>query len=182
MKKGYILFNLGVIFILSAFSMIYYNNYENNKSKNKVKEINTKIEQVINNEEYNEIIDIDGYDYIGTINIPSINIELPIMKDWDNAKMKEAACKYYGSIHTNNLVLCAHSYKNLFGKLKDLNINDVVIITDLNNVKYYYEVKEIEVLSPKEVKEMIETDFDLTLYTCTTDSLNRLTVRLERIN
>ena len=33
----------------------------------------------------------------------------------------------------------------------------------------------------KQVKEMIENDFDLTLYTCTVDGLNRVTVRLNRV-
>ena len=51
----------------------------------------------------------------------------------------------------------------------------------MNNNEYYYEVKVTEVLSPRDVKEMIESEFDLTLYTCTTDAINRFTVRLNRV-
>ena len=39
----------------------------------------------------------------------------------------------------------------------------------------------IEILSPKDVKKMIDSPFDLTLYTCTSDNLNRVTVRLNRV-
>ena len=39
----------------------------------------------------------------------------------------------------------------------------------------------VEVLSPTDVDEMINSDFDLTLYTCTKDSKNRITVRLNRV-
>ena len=54
-------------------------------------------------------------------------------------------------------------------------------ITDIDNNKYIYEVKIIEILSPNDIEEMIESEFDLTLYTCTKDNLNRVTVRLNKI-
>jgi len=103
------------------------------------------------------------------------------MSDWDYNKMKISPCRYYGSIITNDLVICAHSYDNLFGRLKNLNTGDLLILTDMNNNEYIYKVEVIEILSPNKVEEMIESDFDLTLFTCTKDALNRVTVRLNRV-
>ena len=40
----------------------------------------------------------------------------------------------------------------------------------------------IEILGPTDIKEMIENEFDLTLFTCTSDSQNRVTVRLNRVD
>ena len=78
-------------------------------------------------------------------------------------------------------------HKN-FGKtkvLKGVNLNvsekDIVVITSISGKKYIYEVEVIEVLQPDDVVEMIENEFDLTLYTCTKDNLNRVTVRLNKI-
>lgn len=189
-KKGLILVITGCILILIAGLMVTYNSYENNKAGieskkmyEKLKDVNVDTKEEVSTLENDEmkVVNIDGNEYIATINIPALNLELPVMSDWDYTKMKVSPCKYYGSIFTNDLVICAHSYDNLFGRIKDLNAGDILILTDMNNNKYYYEVKVTEVLSPKDVKEMIESEFDLTLYTCTTDALNRFTVRLNRV-
>lgn len=186
-NSGINLIIIGSLFVFMSFGMIYYNKYENKNAGIRSKEVYNKIEesvkQISNNIESTEmkVVNIDGYDYIGTLNIPSLSIKLPIMSDWDYNKMKISPCRYYGSVFTNDLVICAHSYDNLFGRLKELNVGDIVILTDMNNNKYYYEVKVTEVLLPRDVKEMIESGFDLTLYTCTTDALNRVTIRLNRV-
>ena len=134
-----------------------------------------------NNSYEMDVVDIDGYGYIGTMNIPTLGLKLPIMSDWDNERMKISPCRYYGSIYTNDLVICSHSYDNLLGNIYKLNQGDLLVLTDMYGQDFIYEVKVVEVLGPDDVKEMIESDFDLTLYTCTKDNLNRLTVRLNRI-
>ena len=46
----------------------------------------------------------------------------------------------------------------------------------------FYEVLEIEILKPTDVDKMVNNEFDLTLYTCTSDNMNRVTVRCNRVN
>lgn len=184
--KSKILILIGFIFILISFSLIIYNKYEDKKAGKKAKETVDKIEEklsTIKDEKIDEIkiINIDGYDYIGKINIPVLNLELPIMSDWDYKKMKISPCRYYGSFITNDLVICAHAYQNFFANIKTLKQKDKLILTDMLNNEYIYEVELVEVLSSYEIKEMIESEFDLTLFTCTDDNQNRITVRLNRI-
>ena len=38
------------------------------------------------------------------------------------------------------------------------------------------------VLDAEDIKKMIESEFDLTLFTCTSDSQDRITVRLNRVS
>lgn len=33
---------------------------------------------------------VDGYDYIGSLSIPSVGLELPVMAEWDEARLKKA--------------------------------------------------------------------------------------------
>ena len=99
----------------------------------------------------------------------------------NNASLNKAPSVYYGSILNNNLVICGHSYKSHFGNLYKLKKGDTITITDVNNNKYTYQVELIETLSSTDVKEMIESDFDLTIYTCTKDGLKRVTVRCNKI-
>lgn len=183
-KKGFILVYIGIFLICSSFVLQMYNTYQNRNAgiiANKTYKEITKTLLKVNDDIDTNSITIDGNDYIGTILIPTLGLELPIMSDWDNEKMKIAPCRYYGSIYTNDLVLCSHSYDNLLGNIKDLNISDLVVITDIKKEHYIYKVEVIEVLGPDDVTEMIESDFDLTLYTCTKDNLNRVTVRLNRV-
>lgn len=194
-KIGKKLIILGIFLIITASSIIIYNQYEEynagikskevlnvlktNYNENNLEIINT--EEITNNIKEMETTTIDGYDYIGTITIPTINIELPIMSEYDYNRLNIAPCRYYGSIYTNDLIICAHSYKTHFQNIINLEQNDKVIFTDVNGKTYIYEVLEIEILNPKEISKMINNEFDLTLYTCTPDGLNRITVRCNRI-
>lgn len=181
---------LGFFLITISASLVVYNNYKEIVAGKKSKEVLTIMKTTFNNtnqiiidEEIKEMkmVNINGYDYIGTITIPSLNLELPIMSDYDYNRLNIAPCRYYGSIYTDDLIICAHSYKTHFKYLSNLKQKDIVIFTDVNGYNYFYEVLEIEVLNPKEVSEMIDNDFDLTLYTCTNDGLNRITVRCNKI-
>lgn len=42
-------------------------------------------------------VEIDGYSCIGYLSIPSLDLELPIMADWDDTRLKIAPCRYTGS-------------------------------------------------------------------------------------
>ena len=187
MKKGKILVIVGCILLFIAGLMVTYNNYENKKAGVESKEIYQKLQKEEVNEENlainkeMKVVNIDGNDYIGTIVIPALNLELPVTSDWDYKKMKTFPCRYYGSIFTNDLVICAHSFNNLFGRIKNLKTDDLLIFTDMNKEEYVYKVEMIEILSPNDVLEMTQSEFDLTLYTCTRDSQNRVTVRLNRV-
>lgn len=157
-------------------------NIDNNDETN-IEE--TTINQINNQEEQSKEMkrtNINGYDYIGTITIPTLNLELPIMSEYDYNRLMISPCRYYGSIHTNDLIICAHSYKTHFKYLDKLKQKDLIMITDIDGNNYFYEVLEIEILNPDQVSEMINNEFDLTLYTCTNDGQKRITVRANRIN
>ena len=193
-KLGKRLIKTGILLIIVSLALITYNNYEEinagKKSKLALEEIKNNIIEEDNNIDKTtisnqtnktETTNVDGHDYIGTITIPTLNLELPIMSEYDYDKLKISPCRYYGNIHTNDLIICAHSYKTHFKYLNKLKQKDLVIITDINGNNYIYEVVTIEVLKPNQVSEMINNDYDLTLYTCTNDGQNRITVRCNRI-
>ena len=47
---------------------------------------------------------IGGKDYIGVLTIPSLELELPVISQWDYAALKVAPCRYSGSA---SLMICA---------------------------------------------------------------------------
>ena len=185
----------GSILILISSSILVHHNYkeiktgkESSKTLNIIKDNLSKSNLNTTNVKKNTSTDkmpttnINGYDYIGTISIPTLNLELPIISECDYDRLELAPCRYYGSIYTNDLIICAHSYKTQFKYISNLKQSDIIIFTDINGHNYIYEVIEIEILTSKDVDKMINNQFDLTLYTCTNDGLNRVTVRCNRIN
>lgn len=123
----------------------------------------------------------DGQKYIGVLEIPILNLTLPVISEWNYARLKKAPCRYVGSAYMDNLVIAAHNYKTHFGNLKKLNAGDSVIFTDAVGNRFEYEVVLTETLMPRDVKEMKSEEFDLSLFTCTVGGSYRVTVRCDRL-
>lgn len=123
---------------------------------------------------------IYGYAYIGYLSIPSLKLELPVMSDWNYEKLDTAPCRYFGTMKGESLVLLAHNYPQHFGKIGDLEIGEAISFTDMEGTTYQYQVAAHETLAASATAEMIQTDYALTLFTCTNDSQNRVVVRCQR--
>ena len=122
------------------------------------------------------VVEINGYGYIGYLTIPSLQLELPVMADWDYPRLKIAPCRMAGTLRGEDLVLMAHNYDRHFGRLSKLKVGDNVVFTDMDGVVTVYEVVGQDILAPTAVEEMTAGDFDLTLFTCTYGGKSRVTV------
>lgn len=127
-------------------------------------------------------VKIEGREYIGVLSIPTIDISLPVLSRLSKSGLKAAPCRYVGSAYLDSMVIAAHNYKAHFGKLKELRIGDRLSFTDADGNIFYYEVGEIEILAPDAMEEMTDSDWDMTLFTCTLGGKNRVTVRCFRLN
>lgn len=125
--------------------------------------------------EMTEVV-IDGYAYIGYLSIPALELELPIMADWDNSRLQIAPCRYTGSVRAENLVIMAHNFASHFGGLSQLAEGDSVLFTDMDGITTSYQVVAQDILNPYAVEEMTSGEFDLTLFTCTYGGQSRVTV------
>jgi sortase A len=121
-------------------------------------------------------VKIDGYNYIGYLSIPALELELPIMSSWSHRQLKIAPCRYSGSLRGEDLVLMAHNYSRHFGKISKLNEGDAISFTDVDGVVTHYQVAAMDILEPTAVEVMTSGEFDLTLFTCTYGGGSRVTV------
>jgi len=185
--------SLGTLLLAGAVFLFFWNQNEDRKANEASQEIIYKIAEEIEENEKKEIKEeggkfipyektmpekeIDGNGYIGCLFIPSLGLELPVMSEWDYAKLRVAPCRYGGSTVTEDLVIAAHNYTSHFGKLKELNIGEIVKFMDMNGKIHQYEVAEVNVLEPTDIEEMINGEFSLSLFTCTYGGQSRLTVR-----
>lgn len=126
-------------------------------------------------------VEIDGYAYIGYLSIPTVDLELPVLSECDKERLKLGGCRYSGSTKTDDLVICGHNYARLFGKHAKLKAGDQVYFFDMDDILSCYEVIEVEALAPTAIEEMTVSEYDLTLFTCTSDLRSRLAIRCERV-
>lgn len=124
---------------------------------------------------------IDGYRYIGVLDIADLELSLPVMEEWDYDRLKISPCRFSGSVYKDNLVICAHNYPHHFTPLKSAPLGTEVRFTDMDGNEFCYEIADFEVVGPDDVEKMLSGDWDLTLFTCTTGGQTRLTVRCTRI-
>ena len=182
---------LGIICILSSVGFLVYNQWEDKNAQETAQNFIKDVQSIIDEKQPEQpstdddkkvpaempTVKVDGYDCIGILSIPALDLELPVLTDWSYTKLKKAPCHYYGTYYEKDFVIAAHNYKSHFGKLSQLQTGDIVFFTDVNGVAYYYKVALLETLPEQATKEMITSGFDLSLYTCTTGGTGRVTVR-----
>ena len=197
MRKGFGIccIILGICCLLSSLGLLLYNRWEEENAQNASQQILLDVRESIQKhtgEETGEeksdwagaaampAAQVDGYDCIGVLTIPVLNLELPVLADWSYAKLKKAPCLYYGSCYESDFVIAAHNYDAHFGRLSQLQVGDEVVFTDVNGTVHSYAVALLETLPKEATREMIASGFDLSLYTCTPGGGNRVTVRCNR--
>ena len=123
----------------------------------------------------------DGRDYVGILEIPDLELELPILSEWSRSGAKIAPCRYVGTPYQGNLVLCAHNYTSHFGRLNTLKTGAKIYFTDMDGNTFCYEAVAFEILQPNQVEEMRSEQWDLTLFTCTIGGQTRFVVRCLKV-
>ena len=144
-----------------------------------------------NDESYMRILDVTENGQIGTIDIPSIDCQLPIYHGSGEDMLTKGAAHLAGTAFpvgsdSARSVISAHTAypgKIFFDRLTEVKIGDGFSVTVLGDT-YYYKVVEINTVLPDETKYLLpEKGRDLvTLVTCTPYSVNthRLLVTGER--
>ena len=203
-SRGNDLIALGLLLIAAALFLALYNVWDEARAERSVRQTADRLETMIpsspepqpENAPPEEILypdyvlnpemempeeEIDGVDYIGTLRIPALGLELPIISQWSYPNLKVAPCRYAGSAYLDDLVIAAHNYPSHFGMLKDLSPGDEVTFTDMDGNVFRYEVAELETLPPTAIEDMTESGYALTLFTCTLGGASRVTVRCSRV-
>lgn len=190
-KIGIAIVTIGAVLIFSALLLFLHNRHEDIQAGREAESLLERIEAAMDTTEppyctplapQMPTVMLDGYEYVGYIEIPALNLKLPIMSEWSYSRLKIAPCRQFGSSRTDDLVIAAHNYKSHFGHLKDLSAGDIVVFTDMDHITNSYSVEKIETLKPNEVGAVQHSGYDLVLYTCTKGGETRVTVFCNRIS
>ena len=125
---------------------------------------------------------IDGIPYIGYLNIPALELELPVIGESSEENLEIAPCLFYGTVYDPNFVIGGHRYRRHFRKLSTLGYGERLSFIDVEGNVHTYEVTECEVIEPHQAEYLCSGDWDLSLFTCTPGGLTRVVLRCLRVN
>ena len=215
-RKGSFCITLGVLLIAAALLLIVYNLWDSGRAKEASGDILEKMEAAMTDDRWAlpgyidpdgemPTLDVDGYAYIGILEIPSLGLRLPVMDQWDYDRLRYSPCRYSGSYYSQDLVICAHNFASHFGPIRNVDMGaDVYLITVKGQV-LHYQVANRETMKPKAIEEMtgntqagnaqasniqggntqngnsqsgnIQEEWALTLFTCNLGGQTRCAVR-----
>lgn len=208
-KKGIFMMSIGLLLLATALVLTGYNIWESKKAEETsnaaLGEIITHIEQINAQKETEQkdnaqelevpdyemfpdkempVVLVDGEYYVGVIEIPEIELTLPILAgEWSYEKLQKAPCCFTGSIYKNDMVIAGHNYRSHFSQIKNLDVGSEIRFIDTEGNVFDYSIGWVEILQPTDVEILTDSkDWDLTLFTCTYGGGERYTVRCIRKN
>ena len=190
-RRGILLMLVGVVLILGAGGLLLYNNWQEKNSKEFVSKVIDEFERLVDPfkretmqlPKQMQSVVIDGKEYIGSLDFPTLDQSFPILKNCNDELLKLAPCRYTGSYLKDNMIIAGHNYSSGFGLIKRLEIGDKVFFTDTLGNTLTYKVKDVQEIDGMDIKGMKEKgEWDLTLFTCTYGGQSRYAVRCVKTN
>lgn len=124
----------------------------------------------------------EGYEMLGTIKIPKISCEYPVLAEVTKHSIEVAVAKLYGpDLNTpGNVVIVGHNYRNgmFFSNLHKLKNGDSIYLTSAEET-VVYEIYNMYYTTPDDANYMkrdTEGAREISLSTCNDDSSQRLII------
>lgn len=131
-----------------------------------------------------------GQEYytVAVLNIPRLGINYPVLSESTEELLKISLCKFWGpdANEVGNYCIVGHNYKNqkFFGKLSQIEMGDVVEITDLTGRVIKYKVYDEYIVEPDDVQctsQLTGGKKEVTLITCTNGGKQRRVIKATEI-
>lgn len=187
-KTIFIILLIGAIITIMLIITQYKQNLINEEQNKEVIDTFSKID-----EEDSKQLTLNGYNVIGTIEIPKINIKYPILEvenpspESTKTPMKYSIIKYWGGKvnEYGNLSIAGHNKYDgtMFGKTKNLNIGEIIKLEDLEKNVIDYEIYDKFLTNPNDTSILLTKDINIrevTLITCTRGNKERLIIKAKQ--
>ena len=126
------------------------------------------------------VLEIDGNNYAGTLEIPAYDTFLPIGGQWSRTKILRYPCIYTGSIFDDSLILGGSDAPGQLDFMKKISNGDLLWITDMTGIRMCYEVSAIERTTDVSAEHLSKKESDLILFVRNTYAFDYTVVRCTR--
>lgn len=194
-SKVFLLLSCIILILITSFIIKIKNSHEH-KNDNQIDLSNNIINSNIidtNEEQNNNEIkiknktrnmqkELKGFEIIGKIEIPKLNVEKYILSETSTKSLKVSVTKICGPKinEIGNFCIAGHNYNKVFGKIKTLEKNDKILLTDVYGDTITYQVYDVYKTNPKDVSclnQDTQSEKELTLITCTAGATKRVIVK-----
>lgn len=188
-SKRFLLFIvIGVLCLAFAAGLTLYNVWDEQRAEVTVAESVTLVEKNIQvqpeeqqlivpeAQPFMSSVQVDGYNYVGVLEIPAMELKLPVLEEWSESLLRVAPCLYEGNLY-DGMIIAGHNYRSHFGPITRLVAGDEIRFTDVDGNVWHYQVVSTEIINGHDVEAMEAGNWDLTLFTCTLGGQERFTVR-----
>ena len=186
-KKGTILMVTGLLLIAAALFLTLFNIYDSKRAGQEaeqvVGQIIGKIEQAQQEKQEQSEAGVDvtpdyeldsaiempsvkvgEFRYIGLLEIPALNRQLPIMAECTDRGLRKAPCCYTGSVYEDSMVIAGHNYLSHFAGLRGLPLGSEVYFTDMEGNRYALEISDLRYKKHADQTTLQSCDAALTLF------------------
>lgn len=182
---------IGLLLLGGAVGLLVYNRWQEKSGEESVTRVMEEMNEIVVPLKHEadtlpktvQTVSVEENEYIGILDLPSVDASFPILKTWSDDLLKIAPCRYKGSYLNDNMIIAGHNYSSGFGQIKRLEIGDLVTFTDTIGNTIEYQVVDVEIIKGTDVEAMeAGDDWDLTLFSCTYGGQERYTVRCTKMN
>ena len=169
-KVTYVLIVTGVLLIVAAIALIILQGIRQRDAVESSSQIVSKMYELMpeikigsSDDRVNmsmPVLEIDGEDFAGIIEIPLYNAELPISADGGS----DQSYRVVGSLYDGSLVIGGASHAGQFDFMKSITETDEVFITDVMGYRFAFEVSEIIVSDEISPEGLADDTADLVLF------------------
>ena len=129
-----------------------------------------------------------GYDVAAKLKISKIELETYILQNYSEAALNISVTKFWGANanQIGNFCVAGHNFKNknMFRRLKELEVGDKLEISDNTTGRIEYEIYDIYQVEPEDISclsQETNQKREVTLITCTNDSKKRIIVKAREV-
>ena len=189
MKKGKfpIVLVLGICLVVISFALIVGLQIRTHIGANESRKVVTRMSELlpertagvpgISPNPNMPVLEIHDVDYVALIEIPSLNLALPVADAWNSQKLYSSPARFYGSCYDNSLVIGGSDNSHQFSFCDKIDNGTVIIVTDMTGTQFSYTVSRVDRSKSAESNWLISRDYDLTLFCRDALSMEYVAVR-----
>ena len=187
MKISRILQVLGIVLVICSVGLLVGSRVYESKAKERADQIVNEIEALLPEkikgsiEEYTNlnmpVLQMDGVNISGLIEIPAYGVTLPIGDVWDAKEVASFPRRFYGSAYDGSLIVGGADQDGQFDFCDQINPEAHIYVTDMTGTEFEYHVTRIDRAKEINLEKLMNQNAGLTLFVRSKYSMEYLIVR-----
>ena len=115
----------------------------------------------------------------GLIEMPQYDSKLPFCSNFNEKNTASLPRRFSGSAYDSSLIISVSSEKGQFDFADELEINNILYLTDMEGYRYSYLISSIEHSDNVSLEKLTSKDDDLTIFVKDSMSMDYIIIRFK---